>query len=60
MNPSNETTGPFWPEPIRVLSVTASSYGFITVEARGTQTGRHYTTILSQEQWAAFFHVKCH
>lgn len=52
MNPIT-MTGPYWPEAIQVLSVTVSAYGFITVEARGLESDRHYTTTLPQDQWDA-------
>jgi len=52
MNPSNKATGPYWPEPIRILSVAASPHGLVTIEATGFESRRHYTTILSDEQWA--------
>jgi len=38
--------GPQWPEPVRELSETASEYGFITLEAVGLNSGRHYSTVL--------------
>ncbi|MBM3189141.1 MAG: DEAD/DEAH box helicase, partial [Chloroflexi bacterium] len=41
---------PFWPEPIHVLSESATD-GFVTVEGRGLQTGRHYSTTLPSRIW---------
>ena len=45
--------GPQWPEPVRVLSETASEYGFITIEAVGLTSGRHYSTVLWPKEMPA-------
>lgn len=45
-------TGPYWPEPVGVLSVEHVD-GFTTIEACGLHTGRHYSTTLPQEDWKA-------
>ncbi|MBN2002243.1 MAG: DUF3883 domain-containing protein [Anaerolineae bacterium] len=41
----------YWPEPVTILSYTASPHGFITVEAVGLQTRQHYTTTLPADVW---------
>ena len=38
--------GPYWPESICVVAHSVSAHGFITVEAVGLDTQRHYTTTL--------------
>jgi len=43
--------GPYWPEPILVISQSVSPYGFVTVEAVGRDTERHYTTTLPIHLW---------
>jgi len=45
--------GPQWPEPVRILSEITSEYGFITVEAVGLTSGRHYSTVLWPGQMPA-------
>ena len=41
----------YWPEPVAVLSYTASPHGFVTVEAVGLETRQHYTTTLPADIW---------
>lgn len=41
---------PFWPEPVTVLSATATD-GFVTVEAVGIRSSQHYTTTLPSDDW---------
>jgi hypothetical protein len=43
--------GPYWPEPISVVTHFQSSHGFVTVEAVGLDTQRHYTTTLPLSVW---------
>lgn len=45
-----------WPEPVRVLSKTDSPLGFVTIEAMGLETGRHYSTTMRAEDWGAVTH----
>jgi SNF2 family DNA or RNA helicase len=45
--------GPYWPEPIWVISQSASPHGFVTVEAIGRDTQKHYTTTLPLHLWQA-------
>ncbi len=40
-----------WPEPVTILSHTTSPHGFVTVEASGLKTRRHYTTTLPADIW---------
>ena len=47
------TDGPYWPEPIVVISQSVSPHGFVTVEAFGRDTQRHYTTTLPIHRWQA-------
>jgi superfamily II DNA or RNA helicase len=42
----------FWPEPISLISCTATKQGFIVLEAVGMETRRHYTTTLPLKTWA--------
>ena len=44
-------TGPYWPEPILVLSRTVSAHGFVSVQAWGEESGRFYSTTLPADQW---------
>lgn len=44
---------PHWPEPITVIAQATSAYGFVTVEAVGLHTQRHYTTTLPLATWQA-------
>lgn len=46
VNPTTRMTGPYWPEPVRLIAHTESPYGYTSIEAVGTNTGRHYTTTL--------------
>jgi len=52
--PTNSVlVGPYWPEPIRFLAQVTSSFGFVTIEAVGLDSSRHYTTTLPPERWQA-------
>ena len=44
-------TAPYWPEPVIVFSAIETD-GFVTVEAAGLQTSRHYTITLPVTEWA--------
>ncbi len=41
----------YWPEPVAILSYTASPHEFVTVEAVGLETRQHYTTTLPVDVW---------
>jgi len=41
----------YWPEPISVISHSVSCHGFVTVEAVGLDTQKHYTTTLPISAW---------
>jgi superfamily II DNA or RNA helicase len=43
--------GPYWPEPISIVSHFQSSHGFVAVEAVGLDTRQHYTTTLPSSVW---------
>lgn len=43
----------YWPEPASVVTLSTSPYGFVTVEAVGLETQRHYTTTLPSSDWEA-------
>jgi superfamily II DNA or RNA helicase len=43
--------GPYWPEPISVVADSVSPHGFVTVEAVGLDTRKHYTTTLPLSLW---------
>jgi superfamily II DNA or RNA helicase len=41
----------YWPEPISIISQSVSPHGFVTVEAVGLETEKHYTTTLPTSLW---------
>lgn len=53
MNTRSVIEGPYWPEPVSVISQSVSSQEFVTLEAIGRDTQRHYTTMLPLRLWQA-------
>jgi superfamily II DNA or RNA helicase len=51
MSPQLTIKDRYWPEPISVISQSATPQGFVTVEAVGLKTQKHYTTTLPSLLW---------
>jgi len=51
MNREGIIEGPFWPEPIEVVSKTNFPEGFVTIEAIGLHTALHYSTTIPLNDW---------
>jgi superfamily II DNA or RNA helicase len=49
--PSFTATGPYWPEPVNILSTDESLQGVITVQAVGLQSRKFYFTSLPLTVW---------
>ncbi|MCX7950149.1 MAG: SNF2-related protein, partial [Treponemataceae bacterium] len=47
--PDQILEGPFWPEPVRVISVKFIGENQVRIEAVGTQTQRYYNPILTSD-----------
>ena len=53
MIPNQQLEAIYWPETIAIISQSNSPQGFVTIEAVGLETQKHYTTTLPLPYWQA-------